>query len=371
MKKRIYILSALVLTLSLWAAALWLHHDRRSDIASETRYGVGEGMELVEQTTTHGDKRYVVEDADGNTLFRIPLRGCLLDTRFRDGRLCFREMATGREGYVDTHGMVAFTTAPSAKARAALTVPEDQVKTLDATQPDATAATTATTPSASDAPRRGAASTATATASAATFYPTAHGNGSSVRLSQTDIRKMAQSSPFYSEAAKILQGRLSVSDAACRRQILNYCEHLRTAYTSKDIDFLRQVFSDNALIIVGNVVKTSNATGKVAADSRVTYALHSKRDYLTRLAAVFAANKQVDVRFSDFHIMRHPTRDAIYGVSLHQRYRSDRYADDGYLFLLWDFRNAAMPLIHVRTWQPAATVDGANGVIDISDFNLE
>ena len=108
MKKRIYILSALVLTLSLWAAALWLHHDRRSDIASETRYGVGEGMELVEQTTTHGDKRYVMEDADGNTLFRIPLRGCLLDTRFRDGRLCFREMATGREGYVDAHGMVAF-----------------------------------------------------------------------------------------------------------------------------------------------------------------------------------------------------------------------------------------------------------------------
>ena len=86
MKKRIYILSALVLTPSLWAAALWLHHDRRSD---------------------------------GNTLFRIPLRGCLLDTRFRDGRLCFREMATGREGYVDAHGMVAFTTAPSAKARAA------------------------------------------------------------------------------------------------------------------------------------------------------------------------------------------------------------------------------------------------------------
>ena len=65
-------------------------------------------MELVEQTTPHGDKRYVVEDADGNTLFRIPLRGCLLDTRFRDGRLCFREMATGREGYVDAHGMVAF-----------------------------------------------------------------------------------------------------------------------------------------------------------------------------------------------------------------------------------------------------------------------
>ena len=168
-----------------------------------------------------------------------------------------------------------------------------------------------------------------------------------------------------------MKGHLTETDAASRRQILNYCEHLRTAYTSKDIDFLRQVFSDNALIIVGNVVKTSKETGRVSADSRVSYALHTKRDYLARLTKVFAANRQVDVRFSNFHIMRHPTKDGIYGVSLRQRYHSDRYADDGYLFLLWDFRNAAMPLIHVRTWQPSATVEGSDGVIDISDFNLE
>lgn len=44
--------------------------------------------------------------------------------------------------------------------------------------------------------------------------------------------------------------------------------------------------------------------------------------------------------------MRHPTMDGIYGVSLRQQYKSDRYADDGYLFLLWDFRNESMPLIH-------------------------
>lgn len=152
---------------------------------------------------------------------------------------------------------------------------------------------------------------------------------------------------------------------------MTYCEHLRTAYTTKDIDFLRQVFSDNALIIVGNVVKTTKGAGHVQADSRVTYALHTKRTYLARLTKVFAANKKVDVRFTNFRILRHPTRDGIYGVSMRQRYRSDRYADDGWLFLLWDFRNPSMPLIHVRTWQPSATVEGGDGVIDISDFNLE
>ena len=86
----------------------------------------------------------------------------------------------------------------------------------------------------------------------------------SVRVPSTDIRKIMQGNPFYGEATKILHGKLSETDASRRRQILNYCEHLRMAYTTKDIDFLRQVFSDDALIIVGNVVKISKECGRLA-----------------------------------------------------------------------------------------------------------
>ena len=54
MKKRIYILSALVLILSLWAVALrLLPFGGYKNVASETSYGVSEGMQLVEQTTAH------------------------------------------------------------------------------------------------------------------------------------------------------------------------------------------------------------------------------------------------------------------------------------------------------------------------------
>lgn len=244
--------------------------------------------------------------------------------------------------------MVAFEGGAKDGKRPAVVVPEDRATSM--TMPPA--------PEANVAPTAGGKADTKAQAPASS-------------LSAADIRKMAQNSPFYAEAAKILKGKLSETDAASRRQILTYCEHLRTAYTTKDIDFLRQVFSDNALIIVGNVVKTTKGAGHVQADSRVTYALHTKRTYLARLTKVFAANKKVDVRFTNFRILRHPTRDGIYGVSMRQRYRSDRYADDGWLFLLWDFRNPSMPLIHVRTWQPSATVEGGDGVIDISDFNLE
>ena len=348
-------MSALVLILSLWAVALrLLPFGGYKNVASETSYGVSEGMQLVEQTTPQGERQWMVEDADGYILFRIPLRGCLLDTRFREGRLAFREVATGREGFIDSHGMVAFESKADDVKTGMGAVPEDRAASMGNAQEGAAG--------------NGASTQTGTTPSLSAAHAGAHGGQP---LPAADIRRMAQGSPFYAEAAKILKGHLTETDAASRRQILNYCEHLRTAYTSKDIDFLRQVFSDNALIIVGNVVKTSKETGRVSADSRVSYALHTKRDYLARLTKVFATNRQVDVRFSNFHIMRHPTKDGIYGVSLRQRYHSDRYADDGYLFLLWDFRNAAMPLIHVRTWQPSATVEGSDGVIDISDFNLE
>ena len=190
---------------------------------------------------------------------------------------------------------------------------------------------------------------------------------------KNDITTMAKDNPFFAEASKVISGKLEEKDADNRRMILNYCEHLRTSYTTKDIDFLRQVFSDQALIIVGHVVKTAdnNSAAGIEGDEKVTFSLKTKKEYLERLEMVFAANKKIDVKFTDFRIKRHPTMEGIYGVSMKQEYTSDRYSDDGYLFILWDFRNESMPLIHVRTWQPAASVNGEKEIIGIRDFYLE
>ena len=357
MKKTVYILSLLALLLGGWVVALWLPpFAAHKGSTQETRYGVNEGLELVEQANGKAGKRYVVEDADGNELFVIPLRHCMLDTRYRNGQLRFREQGSNREGYIDRQGMVTFINdAPTAIA-------ENQRQTMQGTQ---------TMPSASQSAQTSE-TMPSATSPSAPIYSENTPQRNKRALSQVDLRSMAHSNPFYQEAAKILQGKVSEQDGKRRHQILNYCEHFRTAYTTKDIDFLRQVFSDKALIIVGNVVKATTGDGKVHAEnSTVTYAIHSKRDYINRLSRVFAANQKIDVKFSGFRIMRHPTMDGIYGVTLRQQYKSDRYSDDGYLFLLWDFRNPSMPLIHVRTWQPASSVQGSGDVISIQDFNLE
>lgn len=357
MKKTIYILSLLTLLLGAWVVALWLPpFAAYKDSTSETRYGVNEGLELVEQDLGKDGKRYVVEDADGKELFVIPLRNCLLDTRFRNGQLRFREEGSHREGYIDRQGMVTFINNGKA------TVPENTQTGTTSTLTDNSSLSAAT--------NNGGNSTASALSSSSTATQEMTTNKRKI-LSQVDLKKMAKDNPFYKEATKIMQGKLNETDANRRHTILNYCEHFRTAYTTKDIDFLRQVFSDKALIIVGNMVKPLANDNKCQAEARVTYAIHSKQDYILRLSKVFAANQKIDVKFSGFRIMRHPTMDGIYGVTLRQQYKSDRYCDDGYLFLLWDFRDKSMPLIHVRTWQPTSSISGSNEVISIQDFNLE
>ena len=129
-----------------------------------------------------------------------------------------------------------------------------------------------------------------------------------------DLSKMIADHPFAAEAAKILSGNLDVSDSASRREILNYCEHFRSAYPSRDIDFLRQVFSNDALIIVGHTVSTGKSNPAVSATDNVRYNLRTKDEYLDRLSGIFRANKKINMQFSDFHIMRHPSIEGIYGV---------------------------------------------------------
>lgn len=196
-----------------------------------------------------------------------------------------------------------------------------------------------------------------------------------LQMSSTDWKKVSKSSPFYKEAMEVISGKLEEKDATNRTMILDYVEHFRTSYTTRDIDFLNQLFSENALIIVGRMIYSSpqQTDGKIL-QSQVKYSIKSKKEYLDRLREVFHNNQNINLEFSDFRIVRHPSLPDIYGVTLHQKYSSDSYSDDGYLFLLWDFRDRTAPTIHVRTWQPGLKDDqtplSASEIININQFNL-
>ena len=139
--------------------------------------------------------------------------------------------------------------------------------------------------------------------------------------------------------------------------ILDFTERFRTAYNEHNINFLDAVFSDDALIITGKVIERKTGDG-IKLPDEVQYDVKSKGEYLKRLKRVFAQDVKnlIHVEFTSIELTRHPNPDPefqkIYFVTLHQKYRSGTYNDDGYLLLIWDFTNEERPIIHVRAWQP-------------------
>lgn len=175
----------------------------------------------------------------------------------------------------------------------------------------------------------------------------------------------------------VIRDNKEITDLRRRQLILDYVEQFRTAYNQKDIDFLEAVYSDDALIITGKVIKRKPVDGIVMPD-KIEYSQQNKKTYLNNLAKIFNSNKQIRVQFDEVEVMRHGVSPDIYGVTLHQSWTTDTYHDDGYLFLLWDFRDETHPQIHVRTWQPDAYNSDGTGtkripkdeIFSLSDFDI-
>ena len=160
---------------------------------------------------------------------------------------------------------------------------------------------------------------------------------------------------------EIMGQKESDLDYARRQIIVDFVENFRTAYNRKDIDLLNSVFSDKALIITGKVVKekpNSDLTRMTLNNKKVVYIKQSKQEYITNLTRVFKNTKYINVKFDEIEVVQHPKYDDVYGVTLKQYWHTSGYSDEGYLFLMIDFRDADNPLIQVRTWQPYKNAEG-------------
>ena len=170
----------------------------------------------------------------------------------------------------------------------------------------------------------------------------------------------------------VIKSNLELTDLRRRQMILDYVEQFRTSYNQKDINFLNQVFSDDALIITGRVITQKQPEGFMT--QKIRYNKQSKQQYLNNLCRVFKTTKYIHVSFDDIEVMRHPTNPNFYGVTLHQGWTSNTYHDEGYIFLLWDFRNEDAPEIHVRTWQPdriGGKEIARDEIFTLSDFDIQ
>ncbi len=174
---------------------------------------------------------------------------------------------------------------------------------------------------------------------------------------------------------QIIEAGETLDDMAFREQILQFLEIFRTAYNKKDLAYLEKAYSEDALIIVGKVIRTAEKGSRriglensTLGEEKIRLVRLSKKQYIDGLRRVFKVNAFVKVAFDSVEVRRHPARPRVYGLTLKQRWNSSTYSDEGYLFLMIDFRNEAHPLIHVRSWQPQPFEDGT--VISLGDFDM-
>lgn len=159
-----------------------------------------------------------------------------------------------------------------------------------------------------------------------------------------------------------------------RREIIKFIEKYRTAYLTRDLETLNMMFSDDALIIVGRRLQKKNLPPDVCSyrqlnNEQPDYELIrlTKAQYLERLRKVFNTQDDIFLNFGSFDIVRKMSPSEVYGVEMQQDYSSTTYADEGYLFLLFDFYGNH-PTIYVRAWQPKPR--SAAELIRTSNFKI-
>ena len=181
--------------------------------------------------------------------------------------------------------------------------------------------------------------------------------------------------------ADVILENIPEDDLARRQVILDFIEVFRTAYNRKDINYLNQVYSNDALIITGKVLKKkdpkkdqSNLMSSLG-NVQVEYQIQSKEQYIEKLKKTFKRNSYINIKFEDVSVIKHSKRPNIYGVTLKQHWNSSTYSDVGWLFLMINFEDSLNPSIEVRTWQPNMFDDGTrernrDEVFNLNNFNI-
>ena len=155
--------------------------------------------------------------------------------------------------------------------------------------------------------------------------------------------------------------------------LIRFLENYKTAYALERHDYLTQIFSEDALIIVGSIVeKKPQALDKqimLLNEKDILFNRYSKTEYMKNLERCFARNEFINLRFTENEIKKASSGKEVYGIQIKQDYFSSTYGDSGYLFLAVDLEVADKPVIHVRTWQPERDEEGK--IFSFVDFNWE
>lgn len=140
-------------------------------------------------------------------------------------------------------------------------------------------------------------------------------------------------------------------DEVARLALINFMENYKTAFAFQNWDYVESIFSDDAIIITGRVIRRleTMADGRQQIINEYKLTQQSKKSYINRLRST--QKEWINIKFGSTLVERSNQND-LYGLSMCQDYYSNNYGDHGYLFLMIDNTNPEQPLIRIRAWQP-------------------
>ena len=165
----------------------------------------------------------------------------------------------------------------------------------------------------------------------------------------------------------VVLGHLDWSEKS-RTRIVGFLEDYRTAYATKNLEYLDKVFDDNAVIVLGKRLQVAPQLNKEGYmnNHRVQFTQLTKREFLRNLRRQFQSKDYINLHFSQNRIYQLQKGVERYGIEIKQDYYSSNYGDTGYLTMIFGLTNPDQPVIHVRTWQEQP--DPNFGVVSPADF---
>lgn len=176
-------------------------------------------------------------------------------------------------------------------------------------------------------------------------------------------------------------------DAKRRMFIDDFLATYEAAYEKKEIEYIENFFSDDALIITetkklkptGNKELVPSArkvsiSGKIRPYQTI---VENRQEYIKRLKGIFDSNISIKLSIAKKTYRKHAKYPEIYGINFTQLWTDQNGGDNlesqmpGFVFLMIDFQHGEQtPVIHVRTWQPKDNIEKEQDKYFLRDFMI-
>lgn len=170
-------------------------------------------------------------------------------------------------------------------------------------------------------------------------------------------------------------------DAKRRMFIDNFLATYEAAYEKKDSVYIKNFFSDDALIITETMKLKPTGSKETIPSTRKTRpyqtVVENRMEYIRRLQGIFDANVSIKLSIAGKRVRQHAKYPEIYGVNFSQIWKDQNGEDNlesqmpGFVFLMIDFKHGEQtPVIHVRTWQPKDNIEKEQDKYFLRDFMI-